>query len=129
MRGGKRCLPGGTREDMAYLIPFQEGNESRPLCYPYKQGGYCCEEQLPRDAVPQPQGSKGRVALCLIQDTIETVRNNMECFTKCEVREAKAAHEAQGLLGHPMDREFLGMVRLNMISNCSIIENTVQMQT
>jgi hypothetical protein len=65
-------------------------------------------------------------ALCLIQDTIETVWSNMEGFTKREVEEAKAAREAQGMLGHPTDRKFLGMVCSNMISNCSITENTVK---
>jgi hypothetical protein len=48
------------------------------------------------------------VAPCLIQDTIETVWNNMEGFTKRAVEEAKAAHEAQGMLGHPTDHKFLG---------------------
>jgi hypothetical protein len=72
---------------------------------------------------------EAEVALCLIQDTIKTVWNNMEVFTKHEVEEAKAARKAQGMLGHPMDRKLLGMVCSNMISNCSITENTVKMLT
>jgi hypothetical protein len=35
------------------------------------------------------------VALCLIQDTIKTVLNNIEGFTKREVEEAEAACKAQ----------------------------------
>ncbi len=42
------------------------------------------------------------------------------------MEEAKAAHESQGMLGHPTDRKFLGMVRSNMISDCRITENTVK---
>jgi hypothetical protein len=69
---------------------------------------------------------EAEVALCLIQDTIKTVWNNMQGFTKRELEEAKAAHKAQGMLGHPMDPKFLEMVCSNMISNCSITENTVK---
>jgi hypothetical protein len=68
---------------------------------------------------------EAEVALCLIQDTIKTVWNNMEGFTKREVEEEKVACKAQGMLGHPMDRQFLGMVSLSMISNCSITKNAV----
>jgi hypothetical protein len=71
---------------------------------------------------------EAEVALCLIQDqdTIETVQNNMEGFTKHEVEEAKAACEAQGMLGHPTNCKFLGMVHPNMISNCSITKNAIK---
>ena len=69
---------------------------------------------------------EGEVALCLIQDMIKTVRNNMEGFTEREVKETKAAGEAQGMLGHPTDREFLGMVHSNVIANCNITENNVK---
>jgi hypothetical protein len=51
---------------------------------------------------------------------IQTVQGNMEGFTKCEVQEAKEAREAQGMLGHPTDRDFLGMIRNNMIPNCPV---------
>jgi hypothetical protein len=36
---------------------------------------------------------EGKVALCLIQDAVRTVRGQMEGFTKREVEEAKAARE------------------------------------
>jgi hypothetical protein len=70
--------------------------------------------------------AEAEVALCLIQDTIEVVRINMEGFTKREVEEAKATCKAQGMLGHPTDYEFLGMVCLIMIYNCSITKNAVK---
>jgi hypothetical protein len=62
---------------------------------------------------------EAEVALCLIQDTIETVWNNTEGFTKREVEEVKAAHESQGMLGHPTDNEFLEWYFSNIIFNCS----------
>jgi len=69
---------------------------------------------------------EGEVALCLLQDTIETVQSNMEGFTKREIEEAKKAREAQGMMGHPTDREFLGMVRANMLNNCNVTETAVK---
>jgi hypothetical protein len=49
----------------------------------------------------------------------------MEGFTKREVEEAKAAREAQAMLGHPTDREFLGMVRSHMINNCNVTNTAI----
>ena len=54
---------------------------------------------------------------------VQTVRGNMEGFTKREVEEARKAHEAQAILGHPTDRNFLGMVRGGMISNRPVTAN------
>jgi hypothetical protein len=69
---------------------------------------------------------EAEVALCLVQDAIETVRGEMEGLTKREVEEAKAALKAQGMLGHPTDHEFLGLVRANMIANCNVTESAVK---
>ncbi len=69
---------------------------------------------------------KAKVALCLVQDAIKTVCGEMEGFTKQEVEEAKAALEAQGMLGHPTDGKFLGMVHVNMIANCNVTESTIK---
>jgi hypothetical protein len=69
---------------------------------------------------------EGGVTLCLIQDTINTFQKNMEGFTKRKVEEAKAACKAKGMLGHPTDREFLGMVHSNMIANCDVTKNAVK---
>jgi hypothetical protein len=57
---------------------------------------------------------------------VQTVQGNMEGFTKREVEEARKAHEAQAMLGHPTDRNFLGMVRGGMISNCPVTANAVK---
>jgi hypothetical protein len=50
----------------------------------------------------------------------------MEGFTKHEAEEAQKACDAQGMLGHPTDRDFLGMVRGDMISNCPVTPTAVQ---
>ncbi len=50
----------------------------------------------------------------------------MEGFTKHKIEDAKEAQEAQGMLGHPTDHEFLGMVHSNMINNCDITETTIK---
>jgi hypothetical protein len=56
---------------------------------------------------------------------VQTVRGNMEGFTRCKVKEAQKACKAQSVLGHPTDRDFLGMVRGGMIYNCPMIANAV----
>ncbi len=43
-----------------------------------------------------------------------------------EVEDARAAREAQAMLGHPTDRDFLEMVRSGMILNCPVTPNAVQ---
>ena len=57
---------------------------------------------------------------------VQTVRGNMEGFTRREVKEAQKACEAQAMLGHPTDRDFLGMVCGGMISNCLVTANNVK---
>ena len=44
----------------------------------------------------------------------------MEGFTKREVEEAQKAREAEELLGHPTNHDFLEMVRGGMLSNCPV---------
>ncbi len=51
---------------------------------------------------------------------VQMVQGNMEGFTKREVEEARMAREAQAMLGHPTDRDFLGMVHGGMISNLTV---------
>ena len=53
----------------------------------------------------------------------KTVQGNMKGFTKREVKEAQKAREAQAMLGHPTNRNFLGMVHGGMISNCTVTVN------
>jgi hypothetical protein len=49
----------------------------------------------------------------------------MEGFTSHEVEEAQKARKAQAMLGHPTNRDFLGMVCGGMISNCPVTANAV----
>jgi hypothetical protein len=57
---------------------------------------------------------------------VQTVRGNMEGYTQREVEDARAAREAQAMLGHPTDRDFLGMIRSGMILNCPVTPSAVQ---
>ncbi len=50
----------------------------------------------------------------------------MEEYTRREVEEARTAQEAQAMLGHPTDQEFLGIIRSGMISNCPVTPTAVQ---
>jgi hypothetical protein len=66
---------------------------------------------------------EAKAALLLVQ----TVRGNKEGYTKREFEEARRAQEAQAMVGHPTDRDFLGMVRANMILNCPISNKAVML--
>ncbi len=57
------------------------------------------------------------------------VRGNMEGYTQREVEDARAARKAQAMLGHPTNRDFLGMVRSDMILNCPVTPSAVQTLT
>jgi hypothetical protein len=46
---------------------------------------------------------------------IQTVHENYEGYTKCNILKAKEAQQAQGLIGNPIESNFKGMVRGNMI--------------
>ena len=41
---------------------------------------------------------------------VQTIRKNMEGFTKQEVREANLVHKTQSILAHPQEREFVEIV-------------------
>jgi hypothetical protein len=65
------------------------------------EGGIVVKNNPHRMSILSLKEVEAEVALCLIQDTIKTVGNNMEGFTNREVEEAKAAHEVQGIWDHP----------------------------
>jgi hypothetical protein len=50
----------------------------------------------------------------------------MEGFTWWEVEEARRAREVQAMVGHPTDRDFLGMVRANYILNCPVNDTAIK---
>jgi hypothetical protein len=66
------------------------------------------------------------VALANAVSFIQMVRGNMEGYTQRKVEDACAACEAQAMLGHPTDHDFLGMVHSGMILNCPVTPNAVQ---
>jgi hypothetical protein len=51
---------------------------------------------------------------------VQTVRGNLKGYTQHEVEEAHATCEARAMLGHLMNKDFLGMVRSGMIANCPV---------
>ncbi len=57
---------------------------------------------------------------------VQMVCRNMEGYTLREVKDARATHEAQAMLSHPTDRDFLGMIRFGMILNCPVTPSAVQ---
>ena len=56
---------------------------------------------------------------------IQTVRGNMEGYTKREVEEACQARDVQAMVGHPTDQEFPRMVRSRMIVDCPVTPTAV----
>ena len=52
--------------------------------------------------------------------TTITVQGNYEEHTKYEIEKANEAMKLQGIMGHPSQRDFEGMVCHNMIKNCSV---------
>ncbi len=73
--------------------------------------------------------SKAKAVLSFVREAaqsfMQTVQRNMEGFTRCKLEEAQKAHKAQAMLGHPTDRNFLGMVCDGMIFNCPVTANAV----
>jgi hypothetical protein len=67
-------------------------------------------------------GVNAEVALCFAQ----AFWGNMEGYTKREVEDARAACKVQGMVGHPMNRDFFGMVRTNMIPNCPVTKSAAK---
>ncbi len=57
---------------------------------------------------------------------VNTVRNNFKGHTKHDIAKAKKARRLQGMVGNPTDREFNGMVREKLITNCPITVQDVE---
>jgi len=56
---------------------------------------------------------------------VNTVRENFKGFTKHEIEKATEARRLQGMIGHPTEREFTGMVREKLITNCPVIVHDI----
>ncbi len=61
---------------------------------------------------------------------INTVRENFKGYTRHDVERAREAQRIQGMIGNPTEREFAGMVREKLLTNCPItvcdVENANQ---
>jgi hypothetical protein len=51
---------------------------------------------------------------------VNTVRDNFEEYSRHEVEKAKEAQRIQGMIAHPTKREFAGMVREQLLTNCPV---------
>jgi hypothetical protein len=52
---------------------------------------------------------------------INTVRENFKGYTRQDVERAREARHIQGMIANPTKREFTGMVREKLLTNCPII--------
>jgi hypothetical protein len=71
-----------------------------------------CDIIIKINSKGMPYQLEAKVALSFVQTAIlivQMVWGNMEGYTQCEVEEACTASEAQAMLGHPTDQDFLGM--------------------
>ncbi len=68
--------------------------------------------------VIQTQGAKE----CAEEGTmhVQTVRGNIEGYTKHEIIQAKEAKRAQAMIGNPSKKDFKGLVSNHLVSNCPI---------
>ncbi len=139
---------------VATIIPLKVLEKIWPVTYDSRRNGGCFIIHTDQGNIIVKNNSKGmpyldirdmeaEVVLSFIQTTIgavkaamvapanavsfiQTVRGNMEGYMQHEVEDARAARKAQAMLGHPTDRNFLGMVRSGMILNCPVTPNAVQ---
>jgi hypothetical protein len=139
---------------VAPIIPLKILKKIWPVSYDSRRNGGCFVIHTDQENIIVKNNNKGmpyldirdmeaEVAMSFIQTTIgaveaamvalaravlfvQTVRGNMEGYTQREVEDAHAACEAQAMLGHPTDRDFLGMIRSGMILKCPVTPSAVQ---
>jgi hypothetical protein len=51
---------------------------------------------------------------------VNTVRGNFEGYTRHKVERAREAHCIQGMIANLSEREFAGMVREQLLTNCPV---------
>ena len=51
---------------------------------------------------------------------VNTARENFEGHSRHEVDKAKEARHIQGMIANPTEREFAGMVREQLLTNCPV---------
>jgi hypothetical protein len=139
---------------VATIIPLKVLEKIWPVSYDSRRNGGCFVIHTNQENIIIKNNNKGmpylrigdveaEVALLFIQTTIgaieaavvaparvvlfvQTVRGNMEGYTQHEVKDARATHEAQAMLGHLTDHDFLGMIQSVMILNCPVTPSAVQ---
>jgi hypothetical protein len=52
--------------------------------------------------------------------TVNTIKENREGFTNREFEKANEAIHSLALVGYPSPKDFMNMVRSNMITNCLV---------
>ncbi len=57
---------------------------------------------------------------------VKTARANFEGYTKHNIEKAQEARRLQGMIGNPTEREFVGMVHVNLIANCPVTVCDIQ---
>ncbi len=118
---------------VATIIPLKVLEKIWLVSYDSRRNGGCFIIHTNQGNIIVKNNSKGmpyldvrdveaEVALSFIQ----TVRGNMEGYMQHEVQDARAARKAQAMLGHPTNRNFLGMLRSGMILNCPVTPSAVQ---
>ncbi len=125
---------------VATIIPLKQLEKLCPMKYNSTHNGgafICCTKGgnvvLKNNGKGMPyldlRDFKAKAVLSFVPEAalsfVQTVQGNMEGFTRHEVEEAREASEAQAMLGHPTDRDFMGMVHGDMISNCPVTANAV----
>ena len=56
---------------------------------------------------------------------VNTVRGNLEGYTRYRIEKAKEARRRQGMIGNPTEKELAGMVREKLITNCPVTVQVV----
>jgi hypothetical protein len=128
-----------TKGGVASIVPLKLLKQIHPITYNFKRGmhlGHFIIHLTDGDIVIRNNGSgmpyldlqelEAEVTLCLIQTMIKTIQGNFEGFTQQEIDAIYEAREAQGMLGHPTNREFLGMVCINMITGLAFTLTAVK---
>ncbi len=57
---------------------------------------------------------------------VNTVMENFEGYTRHDVKRAREAQRIQGMIANPTKREFSGMVREKLLTNCPITIRKVE---
>lgn len=60
---------------------------------------------------------------------VNTVRENFEGYTRYDIAKAKEARRLQGMIGNPTDKDFEGMVREQLITNCPVTVHDIKNAT